>query len=44
MAEKDVMECVQSAAGSTASFVAPTETASLIVQYDVLFEEITGNL
>jgi hypothetical protein len=43
MAEKDVMEYVQSAAGSsTASFVAPKETASLFVQYDVSFDEITG--
>ena len=40
MAEKDVGEYVQSVAGSTASsFVAPKGTASLFVQYDVLFEE-----
>jgi hypothetical protein len=33
LAEKDVREYVQSAAGSTASsFVAPKETASLLVQ------------
>ena len=39
--ERDVGEFVQSATGSTA-FVAPNETASLFVQYDVLFEESTG--
>jgi hypothetical protein len=45
MAEKDVVEYVQRAAGSsTASIVAPKNTATLFVQYDVLFEEITGKL
>jgi hypothetical protein len=33
---------VQSAVGFTA-FFPPRQTASLFVQYDVLFEEITGN-
>jgi hypothetical protein len=45
MAEKDVGEYVQSAAGCTASsLLAPKGTASLFVQYDVLFEEIAGKL
>ena len=43
MTERDVGEYVHSATRSTA-FVAPKETASLFVQYDVLFEELTGKL
>jgi hypothetical protein len=43
MAEKDVSEYVYSSTASS-SFVAPNETASLFVQYDVLFDEITGKL
>jgi hypothetical protein len=43
MAEKDVSEYVHSSTASS-SFVAPKETASLFVQYDVLFDEITGKL
>jgi hypothetical protein len=41
--EKDVSEYVHSSTGSF-SFVAPKETASLLVQYDVLFDAITGKL
>ena len=43
MAENEVIEYAQSSAGFTA-IVPPRETASLFVQYDVLFEEITGKL
>jgi hypothetical protein len=43
MAEKDVSEYVHSFNAST-SFVAPKETASLFVQYDVYFDVITGKL
>jgi hypothetical protein len=43
MAEKDVSEYVHSSIASS-SFVAPKETASLFVQYDVLFDEMTGKL
>ena len=43
MAEKDVGKYVQISTASS-SFVAPKETASLFVQYDVLFDEITGKL
>ena len=43
LAESDVSEYVQSAAGETA-FVPPKETAYLFVLYDVLFEEIIGTL
>ena len=43
MAEKDVSEYVHSSTASS-SFVTPKETASLFVQYDVLFDEFTGKL
>ena len=43
MAEKDVSEYVHSSTASF-SFVTPKETASLLVQYDVLFDAITGKL
>jgi hypothetical protein len=43
LAESDVSDHVQSAAGATA-FIHPKEDAFLFVQYDVLFEEIIGNL
>ena len=43
MAENDVSGYVHSSIASS-SFVAPKETASLFVQYDVLFDEITGKL
>ena len=43
MAENDVSGYVHSSIASS-SFVAPKETAYLSVQYDVLFDEITGKL
>ena len=43
MAEKDVSEYIHTSI-APASFVAPKDTASLFVQYDVLFDEITGKL
>jgi hypothetical protein len=42
MAEKDVSEYVYISTASS-SFLAPNETASLFGQYDVLFDEFTGN-
>ena len=43
MAEKDVSEYVHISIASS-SFVAPKETVPFFVQYDVLFNEITGKL
>ena len=43
LAEADISAYVQSAAGAT-TFVPPTESACLFVQYDVFFEEDDGCL